>query len=144
MNPERSWTTFWQSCQIFVASSNNGFREICTIVWLFSLLEYMHAPSLLFCFVCCFCYGVSYQGVDETPVSITLGEDARVSGFAGWFTADFNGTDANPCPCPVTLSTGPENGYTHWGQQVCLGRVREGGFSWRGGSGAGGARPCPA
>ncbi len=41
-----------------------------------------------------------------------------MSGFAGWFTADFHGTEANPCPCPVTLSTGPENGYTHWGQQV--------------------------
>ncbi|CAN0212898.1 unnamed protein product [Ectocarpus sp. 13 AM-2016] len=58
------------------------------------------------------------QGVDETNVSIPLEEDARVSGFAGWFTADFHGTEANPCPCPVTLSTGPENGYTHWGQQV--------------------------
>lgn len=51
-------------------------------------------------------------------MSITLEDDARVSGFAGWFTADFHGTEANPCPCPVTLSTGPENGYTHWGQQV--------------------------
>lgn len=61
------------------------------------------------------------KGVDETPVSISLPEDARVSGFAGWFTADFHGTDENPCPCPVTLSTGPENGYTHWGQQVCIG-----------------------
>ncbi|CAM9122795.1 unnamed protein product [Pylaiella littoralis] len=58
------------------------------------------------------------QGVEETDVSITIEEDARVSGFAGWFTADFHGTEANPCPCPVTLSTGPENGYTHWGQQV--------------------------
>lgn len=56
--------------------------------------------------------------MDETSVSITLDEDARVSGFAGWFTADFHGTEANPCPKPVTLSTGPENGYTHWGQQV--------------------------
>lgn len=58
------------------------------------------------------------KGVEETDVSITIEEDARVSGFAGWFTADFHGTEANPCPCPVTLSTGPENGYTHWGQQV--------------------------
>ena len=61
---------------------------------------------------------VLQQGVDETAVSFSLEEDSRVSGFAGWFTADFNGTDENPCPCPVTLSTGPENGYTHWGQQV--------------------------
>ena len=48
-----------------------------------------------------------------------------VSGFAGWFTSDFKsrtdtaGKDAAPkVPNPCVLSTGPENGYTHWGQQV--------------------------
>lgn len=61
---------------------------------------------------------LSSKGVGETPISFPLDDDARVSGFAGWFTADFHGTTENPCPCPVTLSTGPENGYTHWGQQV--------------------------
>jgi type I protein arginine methyltransferase len=45
-------------------------------------------------------------------------EDVRISGFAGWFTADFKGTAETPLPAPLTLSTGPENGYTHWGQQV--------------------------
>ena len=44
-----------------------------------------------------------------------------VSGFAGWFTADFKSrTDdvgavhAPPIHHPAFLSTGPENGYTHW------------------------------
>lgn len=48
-----------------------------------------------------------------------------ISGFAGWFTADFKsrtdpiGKDAAPkISHPAFLSTGPENGYTHWGQQT--------------------------
>lgn len=47
-----------------------------------------------------------------------------VSGFAGWFTADFKsrtdegGSNAPKLSNPSFLSTGPENGYTHWGQQV--------------------------
>lgn len=47
-----------------------------------------------------------------------------VSGFAGWFTADFKsrtdegGANAPKLLNPSFLSTGPENGYTHWGQQV--------------------------
>jgi hypothetical protein len=43
---------------------------------------------------------------------------SRVSGFAGWFTTDFNGSADAPLNAPTTLSTGPEAGYTHWGQQV--------------------------
>lgn len=47
-----------------------------------------------------------------------------VSGFAGWFTACFksrtdeNGAQAPKLSKPAFLSTGPENGHTHWGQQV--------------------------
>jgi len=47
-----------------------------------------------------------------------------ISGFAGWFTADFKsrtdveGDSAPKLSSPSFLSTGPENGYTHWGQQV--------------------------
>ena len=59
-----------------------------------------------------------FQGVEDTAFSIRLDVNARVSGFAGWFTADFHGTEEIPCPCPVTLATGPEDGNTHWGQQV--------------------------
>lgn len=57
-------------------------------------------------------------GVDKTPYSITVPFPSTVSGFAGWFTVDFAGSVANPCQKRVTLSTGPEAGYTHWGQQV--------------------------
>jgi protein arginine N-methyltransferase 1 len=42
----------------------------------------------------------------------------EISGFAGWFTVDFNGSVQTPATRRVTLSTGPEAGYTHWGQQV--------------------------
>ena len=47
-----------------------------------------------------------------------------ISAFAGWFTADFKsrtddgGAAAPKLSNPSFLSTGPENGYTHWGQQV--------------------------
>lgn len=47
-----------------------------------------------------------------------------ISAFAGWFTADFKsrtddaGDSAPKISHPSFLSTGPENGYTHWGQQV--------------------------
>ncbi len=47
-----------------------------------------------------------------------------VSGFAGWFDADFKsrtdefGAHAPKISNPAYLTTGPEAGYTHWGQQV--------------------------
>jgi len=53
------------------------------------------------------------------------GVEGPISGFAGWFTVDFKSrTDevgrgvAPEFPNPAFLSTGPEMGYTHWGQQV--------------------------
>lgn len=78
------------------------------------------------------------KGVDPTAFSFSdfdiyagaaADEDAagagagptRVSGFAGWFTADFKGRDGASSIIPalsneVTLDTSPANGYTHWGQ----------------------------
>jgi protein arginine N-methyltransferase 1 len=47
-----------------------------------------------------------------------------ISGIAGWFTADFRsrtdaaGSNAPKLSHPAFLSTGPEAGYTHWGQQT--------------------------
>ena len=47
-----------------------------------------------------------------------------ISALAGWFTADFKsrtdegGVNAPKMPHPSFLSTGPENGFTHWGQQT--------------------------
>lgn len=48
-----------------------------------------------------------------------------ISSFSGWFTADFRSrTDAVGAVSapqlqqPAFLTTGPENGYTHWGQQT--------------------------
>ena len=57
-------------------------------------------------------------GVSTTPFEIIVPFPVRISGFAGWFSVDFNGSVATPCVRRVTLSTGPEVGYTHWGQQV--------------------------
>jgi len=58
--------------------------------------------------------------------SLTNDVSSSVSGFAGWFTTDFKSrTDAvgieGGAPTlekPAFLSTGPEAGYTHWGQQI--------------------------
>ena len=48
-----------------------------------------------------------------------------ISGFASWFTTDFKSRtdsmaseDAPKLVETITLNTGPEQGYTHWGQQV--------------------------
>ena len=57
-------------------------------------------------------------GVSKVPFSITVPFPVTVSGFAGWFTVDFNGSTATPATRRVSLSTGPEAGFTHWGQQV--------------------------
>lgn len=56
--------------------------------------------------------------VQKTNFDILVPFPVRVSGFAGWFTVNFNGSVENPAVKRVTLSTGPEMGYTHWGQQV--------------------------
>jgi len=63
------------------------------------------------------CTLVDAECVKKVPYSITVPFPVRVSGFAGWFTVDFNGSASLPCQRRVTLSTGPEAGYTHWGQQ---------------------------
>jgi type I protein arginine methyltransferase len=67
-------------------------------------------------------------GPDEAPFDFDIkGDEVRgspVSGIAGWFTSDFGsrtdaaGIDAPKLLHPAFLSTGPENGYTHWGQQT--------------------------
>jgi len=51
-------------------------------------------------------------------------DGSPLSGFAGWFTSDFmSRTDSEGVNAPkltnaVVLNTGPDAGYTHWGQQV--------------------------
>uniref|UniRef100_A0A7S2V4Q5 Methyltransferase domain-containing protein n=1 Tax=Fibrocapsa japonica TaxID=94617 RepID=A0A7S2V4Q5_9STRA len=58
-------------------------------------------------------------GVAELPFCFPCGtQPTRVSGFAGWFTTDFKGRVGRSLGSEVVLSTGPEAGYTHWGQQV--------------------------
>lgn len=67
----------------------------------------------------------SSGNTNNTNTSNTALSSMTVSGFAGWFTADFKSrTDdlgsrfAPKVLSPALLSTGPEVGYTHWGQQV--------------------------
>lgn len=64
------------------------------------------------------CSFADVKGVPPTPFTFHLLDSQRISAFAGWFTTDFLGCDEHPVPNPTTLSTGPEAGYTHWGQQV--------------------------
>jgi len=73
--------------------------------------------------------GRSLEGVgSSSSLAPSGGGEAQagpISGFAGWFTVDFKSrTDevgrgvAPEVSNPAYLSTGPEMGYTHWGQQV--------------------------
>lgn len=64
------------------------------------------------------CTLVDAKGVDPVPFTLNMPFPATVSGFAGWFTVHFNGSTENPVTKRVILSTGPEAGNTHWGQQV--------------------------
>ncbi len=56
--------------------------------------------------------------INDTPFEIVVPYNMRVSGFAGWFTVDFAGSSESPVNQRVVLTTGPEGGRTHWGQQV--------------------------
>ena len=56
--------------------------------------------------------------VKKCNYDITVPFSVRVSGFAGWFTVDFAGSEGTKVERRVVLSTAPEVGYTHWGQQV--------------------------
>jgi len=66
------------------------------------------------------CTQPEIAGVDLQPFEcpITTEGPVRMSGFAGWFTTDFKGHAAEALPSHVVLSTAPDNGYTHWGQQA--------------------------
>ena len=70
--------------------------------------------------------GIAAGEKDATFDFEIKGDEAHgpISGFSSWFTADFmsrtdaGGVDAPKLSHPAYLSTGPENGYTHWGQQT--------------------------
>jgi protein arginine N-methyltransferase 1 len=64
------------------------------------------------------CTLLDAECVRATAFNIQIPFPVTVSGFAGWFTVNFNGSEGTPVTKRVTLSTGPEVGYTHWGQQV--------------------------
>lgn len=66
-------------------------------------------------------------GPGEAPFDFDIvGSEVRgpISALSGWFTSDFKSrtdSEASTAPrvdYPAFLSTGPENGYTHWGQQT--------------------------
>lgn len=58
------------------------------------------------------------EAVNTVPFNLEIPVPITISGYASWFTVDFNGSKENPVAKRVVLSTGPEVGYTHWGQQV--------------------------
>ena len=64
------------------------------------------------------------KGIEAAPFDFDIANSRPISGLSGWFTADFcsrtdvGGVEAPRLDAPSHLSTGPENGYTHWGQQT--------------------------
>lgn len=57
------------------------------------------------------------RGIEDAPFRFPVPLD-RCAAFAGWFDTYFEGSPSCPAKNPVTLSTSPADGYTHWGQQV--------------------------
>ena len=58
---------------------------------------------------------------NEQGQVIRMPLNLNLTGFAGWFSVIFDGTSSTTtvkAKHPITLSTGPEVGITHWGQQV--------------------------
>jgi type I protein arginine methyltransferase len=67
------------------------------------------------------------EGAENSEFDFEINGDQNagpISGLSGWFTTDFRsrndaaGADAPKLLHPSFLSTGPDNGYTHWGQQT--------------------------
>lgn len=54
----------------------------------------------------------------QCEFKVALSKGGRVAGMAGWFDVDFRGSESDPAPRPVTLSTSPAAVPTHWGQQA--------------------------
>lgn len=52
-----------------------------------------------------------------SPFTCTITRASTLNAFAGWFDAQFNGSDDDPAPNPIELSTAPSMA-THWAQQV--------------------------
>eukprot|EP00535_Pseudo-nitzschia_heimii_P001933 CAMPEP_0197178718 /NCGR_PEP_ID=MMETSP1423-20130617/3921_1 /TAXON_ID=476441 /ORGANISM="Pseudo-nitzschia heimii, Strain UNC1101" /LENGTH=492 /DNA_ID=CAMNT_0042628521 /DNA_START=65 /DNA_END=1543 /DNA_ORIENTATION=- len=69
---------------------------------------------------------VQKGNVDTNEFDFVLSTSfGAISGLASWFTTDFKSRtddmaseDAPKLTTSVTLNTGPEQGYTHWGQQA--------------------------
>ena len=55
----------------------------------------------------------------STTFRTVICEDALLNAFGGWFDTDFHGSEADPAPNPVTLTTSPESN-THWAQLVFM------------------------
>ena len=103
------------------AISDNNFRYIiaqhttcaCISISIYAPVVVDSFPPISI-FTYCYTHVTLRQ---ETLINYRL-QNYRALGFAGWFTVDFNGSVLTPATRRVTLSTGPEAGYTHWGQQV--------------------------
>lgn len=54
------------------------------------------------------------------PFACAVSTAGPVHALAGWFDVVFGGSAQQPAQHPVVLSTAPDVGYTHWGQQVFL------------------------
>jgi protein arginine N-methyltransferase 1 len=55
----------------------------------------------------------------RSKFSSRITKEGEITGFTGWFSVEFRGSDINPATQPyVALDTAPGKGWTHWGQQV--------------------------
>jgi protein arginine N-methyltransferase 1 len=129
MSSMNDWKNFSGEMKKFynvdVSALTNHFRKeqedyyIYSALWTELRLEHMIGqPVIIKKLDLTTCTLKDAECVNPVNFNIEVPFPVTVSGFAGWFTVDFNGSPENPVQKRVVLSTGPEVGTTHWGQQV--------------------------
>lgn len=125
------WDSFAKYMQdehgIAVDCLNEAFAEEHTTYYLRTAQWKSLEPEAVIGDACAwYSFDVATVTIDELktkargPFACTVRKPGPVHALAGWFDVTFDGSAAQPAPHPIVLSTAPEVGYTHWGQQVFL------------------------
>ena len=82
--------------------------------------QIVSTPVIIKAFDLSTCTIEEMTALHEMKFEFPISQPKTLCGFAGWFDTHFRGGETCPAVKEVTLSTAPERGYTHWGQQVMI------------------------